>query len=59
LKGEYGLKDLFLGVNCRLGCQGVEQIVELDLDPEEKDALYAAAEIVRQNIDRAKTLVSC
>jgi malate dehydrogenase len=57
LQGEYGLHDLFLGVNCRLGCRGIEQIVQLDLNPEEKAALYAAADVVRQNIDRAKLLL--
>jgi malate dehydrogenase len=57
LQGEYGLHDLFLGVNCRLGCRGIEQIVQLDLNPAEKAALYAAADVVRQNIDRAKLLL--
>jgi malate dehydrogenase len=57
LQGEYGLNDLFLGVNCRLGRRGIEQIVQLDLNSEEKAALYAAADVVRQNIDRAKLLL--
>ena len=53
LQGEYGLNDLFLGVPCRLGCNGVEQIVEVNLTATEKEALYRSAQSVRKNIDLA------
>ncbi|HIK32432.1 MAG TPA: malate dehydrogenase [Oscillatoriales cyanobacterium M59_W2019_021] len=56
LQGEYGIKDVFLGVCCRLSGQGVEQIFELDLTEKEHEALQAAADLVRQNVDRAKLI---
>lgn len=58
LEGEYGLRDLFLGVPCRLGCRGVEKVLELPLTEEEQTAFKASAESVRQNIDRAKELIA-
>ncbi len=57
LQGEYGLQDLFLGVPCRLGCRGVEQVLELNLTEEERKAFYQSAEAVRQNIEQAQALV--
>ncbi|MCL6436402.1 MAG: malate dehydrogenase [Leptolyngbyaceae cyanobacterium HOT.MB2.61] len=51
LQGEYGLNDIFIGVPCRLGCQGVESVLELNLTPEERAALHTSAQSVRQNID--------
>ena len=53
LKGEYGLHDIFLGVPCRLGCRGVEQILEVHLTETEKQALAASADSVRQNLKLA------
>jgi malate dehydrogenase len=53
LQGEYGLQDIFLGVPCRLGCGGVEQILELNLTEAEKNALHKSAESVKQNINLA------
>ncbi len=44
LNGEYGLKDLCLGVPVKLGKNGVEEIVELKLTDEEKKQLAASAE---------------
>jgi malate dehydrogenase len=58
LQGEYGLSDVFLGVPCRLGCRGVEQVLELPLTEEEEMALKASAQAVRHNIDRAKELIA-
>ncbi|MBD2042727.1 malate dehydrogenase [Microcoleus sp. FACHB-672] len=58
LEGEYGLRDLFLGVPCRLGCRGVEKVLELPLTENEQTAFKASAESVRQNIDRAKELIA-
>ncbi|MCX5713802.1 MAG: malate dehydrogenase [Candidatus Omnitrophica bacterium] len=37
LNGEYGVKDVCIGVPCRLGADGIEQVLELDLNQEEKD----------------------
>ena len=39
LQGEYGVKDLFVGVLCKLGGKGMEQVVELKLNDEEKKGL--------------------
>jgi malate dehydrogenase len=47
LQGEYGLRDIFCGVPCKLGANGLEQILEVELTPEEKTALAASAESVR------------
>ncbi|HEY6221321.1 MAG TPA: malate dehydrogenase [Candidatus Eisenbacteria bacterium] len=48
LQGEYGMKDVYLGVPVKLGRKGVEQIVEIALQDEEKAALNRSAEAVRE-----------
>jgi malate dehydrogenase len=48
LKGEYGIKDICLGVPCRLGRKGIEGIVELELNKEELLALQNSAHSLRQ-----------
>ena len=50
LEGEYGFRDLYLGVPAILGSRGLEKIVELDLTPEEKTALAKSAEDVKKGI---------
>ena len=50
LEGEYGLSDVFLGVPCRLGAGGAEEVVELYLNAEETAALQASAEHVRRTV---------
>lgn len=50
LEGEYGYKDLFMGVPTILGGEGIEKIFELDLTPEEQAALDKSAESVRNVI---------
>lgn len=50
LDGEYGQRDLYLGVPCILGSKGIEKIVELELTAEEKSALAKSAEEVRKGI---------
>jgi malate dehydrogenase len=51
LDGEYGIKDVVIGVPVRLGRNGIEEIVELELNNEEKKALKSSAEAVRKMID--------
>jgi malate dehydrogenase len=51
LQGEYGLKDIYLGVPVKLGKKGIEQIVELRLNDDEKQLLYASAKAVREVMD--------
>jgi malate dehydrogenase len=48
LNGEYGLKDICVGVPCRIGRSGIEKIIELDLNKEEKEKLINSAESLRQ-----------
>ena len=50
LNGEYGFRDLYLGVPVILGSRGLEKIVELDLTAEEKAALAKSAEDVKKGI---------
>ena len=47
LQGEYGLKDVFCGVPCKVGRRGLESIVAIKLTDEERAALTASAEAVR------------
>src|ERR1043165_2040900 len=48
LEGEYGMKDLFLGVPCKLGRNGLEKVIEVELTADEKAALAKSAEAVRE-----------
>src|SRR5687768_17486090 len=54
LEGEYGMSGLFLGVPCKLGRKGLEQIIEVELTPEEKTALEKSAEAVREPMGAIK-----
>ncbi|CAG0959603.1 MAG: malate dehydrogenase [Anaerolineae bacterium] len=51
LQGEYGYKDLFIGVPAVLGAKGVEKIIEMDLNAEEKGMLEVSAKAVRSVVD--------
>ncbi len=48
LEGEYGIEDLYMGVPVKLGGEGIEEIIELDLSDEEKQQLEASADAVRE-----------
>ncbi len=52
LEGEYGLKDVCLGVPCVLGKNGAEEIREIPLKPEDLSALKKSAENVKENIGK-------
>jgi malate dehydrogenase len=54
LTGEYGMKDLFLGVPCKLGKKGLEQVVEVELTSDERAALEKSAEAVREPMRAVK-----
>ena len=54
LEGEYGHRGIFLGVPCKLGAKGLEQIVEVELTPKERVALGKSAESVRESIAQVK-----
>lgn len=48
LNGEYGLKNIYLGVPVKLGKDGVEEIIEIDLNADEKKLLQSSAESVKE-----------
>jgi malate dehydrogenase len=54
LQGEYGVRDLFVGVPCKLGARGLEQIIEIKLTPEEDAAFKKSAAAVKELVDVIK-----
>jgi malate dehydrogenase len=54
LQGEYGIRDLFVGVPVKLGARGVEQIVQIELTADEKAALDKSAAAVKELVDVIK-----
>jgi malate dehydrogenase len=54
LEGEYGYKDLFMGVPCILGGKGVEKIIEIPLSDDEKAMLAKSAKSVQAVVDLCK-----
>ena len=51
LDGEYGIKDTVISVPVKLGRTGIEEVIELELTPEEKTALAKSAQAVRELIN--------
>jgi malate dehydrogenase len=47
LEGEYGLNDMFVGTPVKLGKNGIEQIIEVDLNSDEKKLLHDSANAVK------------
>lgn len=56
LEGEYGLNDIYIGVPVILGANGVEQVIELELDEEDKVSFYESEKVVRENVNVMKQL---
>ncbi len=54
LEGEYGITGAYVGVPVKLGANGIEQIIELKLTPEESEALKRSAEAVRELVNIMK-----
>jgi len=50
LDGEYGLKDVVVGVPIKIGREGMEEVIQIKLTPEEQAALNASADGVRANM---------
>ncbi len=48
LEGEYGIDGLYMGVPVKLGAGGIEEVIELELDDAEREALNASADAVRE-----------
>lgn len=57
MQGEYGLNDIFFGVPAMLGANGLEKIIEYDLDADEKAELEKSAEAVKETTEALKNLV--
>jgi malate dehydrogenase len=56
LEGEYGIKNLFIGVPVKLGAAGAEEIIEIKLTSEENAALNESAQAVQGLVDDLKRL---
>lgn len=54
LDGEYGCKDIYLGVPVIIGKQGVERVIELELDPDDKERFEVSHQEVRATLSLIK-----
>ena len=52
LTGQYGVRDLYMGVPVKLGASGVEEIIEIGLTPDERNAFHSSAEAVRSSVGK-------
>jgi malate dehydrogenase len=57
LTGQYGIKDMYVGVPVVIGAGGVERIVEIELNAQEKSAFDKSCATVRELIEAAKKLL--
>ena len=57
MDGEYGLKDMFFGMQVRLGRKGMEKVIEYKLDADEKALLDKSAASVKETHEALKKLV--
>jgi malate dehydrogenase len=55
-QGEYGIDGLFVGVPVKLGKDGVEEIIEIELSEEERADLHRSADAVRELVDAMAAL---
>lgn len=56
LNGEYGIKDLYVGVPVVIGSNGIEKVIELELDSEEKKYFDISIEAVKDLFEAAKKI---
>lgn len=56
LDGEYGIKDVCIGLPCRLGKGGIEKIVELDLNEQERQALHSCSDKLKEQYKEISNL---
>jgi len=54
LDGEYGVSGLYVGVPCILGAMGVEKVIEIELDPQERKLFDASLDHVRKLVAEIK-----
>ncbi len=52
LTGQYGIEGVYAGVPVKLGRRGVEEILELELEPAEREALKESTDHVRETMRR-------
>jgi len=57
LQGQYGVRDLYVGVPVVIGAGGVERIIEIELDAAERAAFAKSCDTVRDLIEAARKLV--
>jgi malate dehydrogenase len=57
LDGQFGVKDMYVGVPVVIGAGGVERIVEIELEPEEKKLFDASVEAVKGLVEAAKGMI--
>ncbi|MGH8057014.1 MAG: malate dehydrogenase, partial [Candidatus Entotheonellia bacterium] len=48
LEGEYGISGLFVGVPCKLGARGIEDVIQIKLTADEQAALKKSADAVKE-----------
>ena len=58
LEGEYGLHDIFIGVPVVLGANGVEHVIELELDEDDAVRFYESEKVVRGNVELMKSMMT-
>jgi malate dehydrogenase len=56
LNGEYGVKDLYVGVPAVIGSKGIERIVEIQLNGAERSMFEKSAEAVATLVDACKKI---
>jgi malate dehydrogenase len=56
LNGEYGVKDMYVGVPVVIGAKGVERVVEIDLSSAEREMFDKSAQSVQQLVDACKNI---
>ncbi len=54
LEGEYGQSGIHAGGPCRIGRKGIEEVLEVDLDDEERTAFAASCDLIRGFVHRAR-----
>ncbi|MBU6450811.1 MAG: malate dehydrogenase [Cyanobacteria bacterium REEB67] len=55
--GDYGLKDVYVGLPCVLGKEGVKKIVDIKMNDAEKEALKKSAASIKENVDQMNKLL--
>jgi malate dehydrogenase len=56
LNGEYGVKDMYVGVPVVIGAKGVERVVEIDLSSAEREMFDKSALAVQQLVDACRNI---